>query len=182
MSRVGNAPISIPQGVQVEVGAKELRVKGPKGELVTPLPSGIETSLEDGTLVFSRKRETPRVRSLHGLVRSLAANAVHGVTEGFMKELEIVGIGYRASVQGREANFTLGYSHPVVYPIPEGIEIKVADNTKIRVEGIDKQMVGQVAAEIRALRPPDAYKGKGIRYKGELLRLKVGKTGVTGAM
>jgi len=182
MSRVGKAPISIPPGVQVEVSAKQLRVKGPKGELVTPLPSGIETSLEDGALVFSRRRETPRVRSLHGLARSLAANAVHGVTEGFVKELEIIGIGYRASVQGREANFTLGYSHPVVYPIPEGIDIKVEDNTKIRIEGIDKQKVGQVAAELRALRPPDPYKGKGIRYKGELLRLKVGKTGVTGAM
>lgn len=182
MSRVGNSPISVPGAVKVEVGAGTLQVKGPKGELVTPVPEGIQASLEEGTLSFSRSGEGPRMRALHGLTRSLAANAVHGVTEGFHRDLEIVGIGYRASVQGREAHFTLGYSHPVVYPIPEGIDIAVADNTKIRVEGIDKQKVGQVAAEIRSLRPPDSYKGKGIRYKGEQLRLKVGKAGVTGGM
>jgi large subunit ribosomal protein L6 len=182
MSRVGNSPISVPGAVKVELSARTLQVKGPRGELVTPVPRGIEASLEEGTLSFTRSDDGPRMRALHGLTRSLAANAVHGVTEGFHRELEIVGIGYRAAVKGREAHFTLGYSHPVIFPIPQGIDITVADNTKIRIEGIDKQQVGQVAAEIRSLRPPDTYKGKGIRYKGEQLRLKVGKAGVTGGM
>lgn len=182
MSRIGNAPIPLPDKVQVEAKDGEIHVKGPKGEMSTPLPEGIELSIEDGNAVLGRASDHPRHRSLHGLARSLAANAVHGVTEGYVRELEIVGIGYRGQVQGKTAVFTLGYSHPVEFEFPEGIEIEIQDNTKVFVRGIDKQKVGQTAAEIRSLRPPDTYKGKGIRYKGERLHLKVGKAGVTGAV
>jgi large subunit ribosomal protein L6 len=180
MSRVGKAPIAVPDGVNIEIAAGEVRVKGPKGTLVTPLPHGIRGEIEDGELVFTRAGESKRMRSLHGVTRALAANAVQGVTEGFVKELEVVGIGYRARMEGGKVTLHLGYSHPVLFQAPEGITVEVQDNTKIAVRGTDKQRVGQVAAEIRRLRPPDAYKGKGIRYKGEQLRLKVGKA-ATGA-
>lgn len=178
MSRVGKAPIEVPEKVRIEVLEGRVHVKGPKGEVSTVLPDDIETSVEDGKMLFRRTKDTPRVRALHGLTRALVANAVEGVTAGFQRELEIVGIGYRGAVQGRTATFTLGFSHPAVFAIPEGIEIEVQDNTKVIVRGVDKQKVGQVAADIRALRPPDSYKGKGIRYKGETLRIKVGKSGV----
>jgi large subunit ribosomal protein L6 len=157
-----------------------VRVKGPKGELTTPLPQGIKGEVKDGALLFTRRGDSKRLRAFHGLARALAANAVTGVSQGFQRDLEIVGIGYRAQVKGGAVLFSLGYSHPVDFPIPEGISIEVDGNTKIKVTGADKQQVGQVAAQIRELRPPDPYKGKGIRYKGEILRLKVGKAAVGG--
>lgn len=175
MSRVGNLPISVPPGAQVEIAGNAIKVKGPKGELESPIPPGIEAKLEDGRLSFSRSGD--QYAAGHGLARALAANAVTGVTEGFKKNLEIVGIGYRASVQGRVAVFSLGYSHPIEVMMPEGVNIQIEKNTKIEVSGADKQQVGQVAAWIRALRKPDPYKQKGIRYEGEKLRKKEGKTG-----
>ena len=180
MSRVGKAPIKLPEGVKVELASGEVRVQGPKGTLATPLPGGIRGELHDGELVFTRAGDTKLLRSLHGVTRALAANAVLGVTHGFQKELEVFGIGYRARSEAGKITLHLGYSHPVVYQPPTGVTVEVQDNTKIAVRGINKQQVGQVAAEIRRLRPPDAYKGKGVRYKGEVLRLKVGKA-ATGA-
>ncbi len=175
MSRVGNLPISVPSGAQVEIVGDAIKVKGPKGELESPIPPGIKATLEDGRLSFSRSGDQHAAG--HGLARALAANAVTGVTEGFKKNLEIVGIGYRASVQGRVAVFNLGYSHPIEVMMPEGVDIQIDKNTKIEVSGADKQQVGQVAAWIRSLRKPDPYKQKGIRYEGEKLRKKEGKTG-----
>jgi len=180
MSRVGKAPIQIPDGVKIEVAAGEVRVKGPKGSLATPLPNGIRGEMQDGTLVFVRAGDTKLLRSLHGVTRALAANAVRGVTQGYVRELEVFGIGYRARAEAGKITLNLGYSHPVIYQPPQGVTVEVQDNTKVTVRGVDKQRVGQTAAELRRLRPPDAYKGKGIRYKGELLRLKVGKA-ATGA-
>jgi large subunit ribosomal protein L6 len=172
-------PVVVPSGAQVALAGAELRVKGPKGELSVPLPEGIQVEMGEGEIRLSRSDETKRQRSLHGLARSLVANAVTGVTEGFSKKLEIHGVGYRSELKGRELHFTLGYSHPVVYPIPEGIDVQVTErNTRIEVSGFDRQKVGQVAAELRSLRKPDAYKGKGIRYAGEQVRLKAGKSGV----
>lgn len=176
MSRVGAKPIPLPKGVHVQVG-EQLEVKGPKGTLRVPLPAGVAARQADGRLEFSREREEQA--ALHGLTRALAANAVHGVSAGFSKELDIVGIGYRAEVKGRVAIFTLGYSHPIEYLMPEGIDIKIDKQTHLIVSGADRQMVGQVAANIRALRPPDPYKNKGIRYTGEQLRKKVGKAGAS---
>lgn len=178
MSRVGLKPIVLPDGVAVEVSARELKIKGPKGELATPVPPGITFLEEDGTLRAERANDAKQTRAYHGLARALAANAVHGVIEGYVKELVIEGIGYRANVQGRQLNIQIGFSHPVQFPMPEGIDIKVEDQTKITVTGIDKQLVGEVAAQIRRVRPPDVYKGKGIRYKDEVVRKKVGKAGV----
>lgn len=175
MSRIGKKPIPIPQGVEVKVEGGQVVVKGPKGALSQRVPTEIEVRVLDGEVRVERKAETRRARALHGLMRSLIANMVHGVTQGFEKRLEIVGVGYRAQLEGRTLRLALGYSHPVLYPIPEGINIEVPQPTKIVVKGIDKQKVGQVAAEIRALREPDSYKGKGIRYEGEVVRLKVGK-------
>lgn len=175
MSRIGRKPIPIPQGVQVRIERDLVEVKGPKGVLSHRIPPEIEVSVEDGEIRVRRKVENKRGKSLHGLTRSLIANMVQGVTEGFEKRLEIVGVGYRAQLEGKALRLSLGYSHPVIYSIPEGIEIQVPQPTKIVVRGIDKQKVGQVAAEIRALKKPDAYKGKGIRYEGEVVRLKAGK-------
>ena len=177
MSRVGRQVISIPDGVQVSLSDHEIGVKGPKGELKGPLPKGIKGSLEEGVLSFSREAETKEVRSLHGLTRALANNMVIGVTEGFAKGLEIEGVGYRAEVKGKNLVLTLGFSHLVEMPIPEGLSVKVENTTSVRVEGINKEVVGQYAADIRRLRPPEPYKGKGIRYTGEHIRRKVGKTG-----
>ncbi len=176
MSRVGNKPIPLPKGVTVAVGDR-LQVKGPKGAIAVPIPPGIEVSQADGTLKVARAGD--RQAALHGLTRALAANAVQGVTTGFSKEMDIVGIGYRADVKGRVATFTLGYSHSIEFLLPDGIELKIDKQTHMIVSGADKQMVGQVAANIRALRPPDPYKNKGVRYTGEALRKKVGKTGAT---
>ncbi len=175
MSRVGNQPIQLPAEAKVAVKPGVLEVKGPKGELRCPIPAGIEFRLEDSTLVASRKRDQDA--ALHGLARSLAQNAVTGVTRGFVKDLEIVGVGYRAQVAGRVVTFNLGYSHPIEVLMPAGVEIRVEGQNKIKVSGIDRQLVGQTAANIRALRPPDPYKNKGVRYAGEVLRKKEGKAG-----
>lgn len=177
MSRVGKKPIEIPKEAKVMVKEDAVHVEGPKGKLTYQIPRGISCRVEDSKIVVERSSETKRQRSLHGLFRALIFNAVEGVTKGFSKDLEIVGIGYKAQLQGKQIIFSLGYSHPVSYPIPEGIEVKIEKQAKINVSGFDKQRVGQVAAEIKSLRLPDVYKGKGIRYVGEVLRKKVGKTG-----
>ena len=178
MSRVGKQPIPIPNGVKVEVAPDAVEVQGPKGKLRQPLPPGVKFELDDGKLLARLINETEQSMSkYHGLARSLVANAVQGVTEGFKKELDIVGIGYRAEVSGSTVTFALGYSHPVILEIPKGIEVSVDKQTHITVRGVDRQQVGQVAADIRALRKPDPYKLKGVRYTGEVLRKKVGKTG-----
>ena len=185
MSRVGKKAITIPSGVTVTISSSDLEVKGPKGTLKTPIPEGIKFRQEEASLIA--ERETDEKAAFHGLARALANNAVVGVTEGFKKELDIVGVGYKADVQGKKIVFALGYSHPVEYPLPEGIEAKAERvNTKTSINqyqttltltGIDKQKLGQVAAELNRLRKPDAYKGKGVRYADKLYRLKPGKTG-----
>ena len=177
MSRIGRQPIPLPKGVEVEIGKGQVSVKGPKGSLEERVPGGITAKLEDGQVVVSRRNDSKQQRAFHGLVRALLANAVKGVTEGFSKNLEIHGVGYRAEPKGKSVVFLLGYTHPIDFPVPEGIEIAVDRNTRIKVSGISRQQVGQVAAEIRALRPPDVYKLKGVRYAGEQLRKKAGKTG-----
>lgn len=184
MSRVGKKPIELPSGVTVTVNERELEVKGPKGTLKTPVPEGIKFKLEDGTLVAERQGD--QFSAMHGLARALANNAVLGVTEGFSKQMDVVGVGYKAEVQGRKLVFALGYSHPVEYPLPEGIDAsaeripqKTSINqyqTTLTLTGMDKQLLGQVAAELVKLRKPDAYKGKGIRYSDRYYRLKQGKT------
>ena len=178
MSRIGKKPISLPSGVKIQIG-EQLQVTGPKGSLTVPIPNGI--SLEQKGNVLNVKRASDEHAALHGLTRALAANAVQGVSSGFTRELDIVGIGYRAEVKGKIATFTLGYSHPIELLLPEGVELKVEKQTHLVLSGYDKQMVGQVAANIRALRPPDPYKNKGVRYTGEVLRKKAGKTAGAGA-
>jgi len=180
MSRIGKLPIPLPSGVTVDLKPGQAIVKGPKGQLVVDFDPDIEVKIEDGQVVVERPTDNRRHRSLHGLTRALLANAITGVSEGYVKELEIKGIGYRAKLQGGKVELSIGFSHPVIIEAPEGITIEVPEPTKIKVSGIDKQQVGQVAANIRAIRPPDAYHGKGIRYAGEVLRLKPGKAGVTG--
>jgi large subunit ribosomal protein L6 len=177
MSRIGKQPISIPDGVSVTVGEERIEVKGPKGQLSGPLPAQIAAEVSDGNIVLTRPEDTKEYRALHGLARALANNMVVGVTEGFKKGLEIEGVGYRADVKGTKLTLNLGFSHPVVMDVPEGLSVAMEGNTKLTVEGIDKQAVGQFAADIRSLRPPEPYKGKGIRYAGEHIRRKVGKTG-----
>lgn len=177
MSRIGKKPIPIPTGVTVKVAAGAIEVKGPKGALATPFPPGVTFEVVDGHIRARTIREDKELGKFHGLARSLVANAVRGVTEGFKKELDIVGIGYRAEVKGRQVVFALGYSHPVVFDIPAGIDIAIDKQTHVTVTGIDRQLVGQVAADIRSFRKPDPYKQKGVRYTGEVLKKKVGKTG-----
>lgn len=178
MSRIGKKPIPIPSGVTVQVSEDAVEVKGPKGSLRQPFPAGIRFELNDGQLQALPVRDGDRsLAKFHGLARSLVANAVHGVSTGFTKELDIVGIGYRAEVSGRQVVFALGYSHPIRFDIPDGIDIAVDKQNHVTVSGIDRQRVGQVAANIRALRKPDPYKQKGVRYTGEVLKKKVGKTG-----
>ena len=177
MSRVGKNPIPIPNGVTVQISPDAVEVKGPKGTLRQPLPPGILIEMADGRLEARPEREDPALGKFHGLARSLVANAVTGVSEGFKKELDIVGIGYRAEVAGQKLTLALGYSHPVIFEIPKGVGVKVDNQTHLIVSGIDRQSVGQVAANIRSLRKPDPYKQKGIRYTGEVLKKKVGKTG-----
>ena len=164
-----------PNGATIQIEPGLVRAKGPKGELTSPIPEGIEAKLEDGSLTFTRAGD--QYAANHGLARALAANAVKGVTTGFTKNLEIVGVGFRASVSGNVAVFNLGYSHQIEVVMPAGVEIKIEQNTKIEISGSDKQQVGQVAALIRGLRKPDPYKQKGVRYAGEILRKKEGKTG-----
>ena len=177
MSRIGKKPIPIPAGVTVKVGPDAVEVQGPKGKPRHVLPPGIVFSTEDGALVAKLQREDNELRKFHGLARSLVANAVSGVAEGFKKELDIVGVGYRAEVKGKQVHFALGYSHPIVFDIPNGIDIAIDKQTHIVVTGADRQVVGQVAANIRQMRKPDPYKQKGVRYTGEVLKKKVGKTG-----
>ena len=177
MSRIGKKPIALPKGVTAQVSEGAVEVKGPKGSLRQMLPPGILFELADGQLKAKTAREDKALGKFHGLGRTLVANAVLGVTEGFKKELDIVGVGYRAEAKGRQVIFALGYSHPVVFDIPQGIDVAVTNQTHITVTGVDRQMVGQVAADIRRLRKPDPYKQKGVRYSGEVLKKKVGKTG-----
>ena len=186
MTRVGRKQIEIPSGVKVTIEKGQVSVQGPRGSLTTSVPAPIRVELTEGVLLAHRDSEDKPVKALHGLTRSLLANSVQGVTEGFKKDLDLIGIGFRAAVQGKTLNLTLGFAHPVEFPISEGIEIKVNRDKKpisnyvasIVISGNDKQQVGQVAADIRSLRPPDAYKGKGIRYADEVVKLKVGKKGV----
>jgi large subunit ribosomal protein L6 len=177
MSRIGKKPIPLPKGVTVTIGPDAVEVQGPKGKLRQPLPPGIVFSQDQGVLVAVLARDEAALKKFHGLARSLVANAVTGVTDGFKRELDIVGIGYRAELKGKQVHFALGYSHPIVYDIPSGIEIAVDKQTHITVTGVDRQAVGQVAANIRRMRKPDPYKQKGVRYTGEVLKKKVGKTG-----
>jgi large subunit ribosomal protein L6 len=174
MSRIGKKPIPLPSGVKIQVG-EQLEVAGPKGKLTVPIPQGIMLEQVDGRLEV--KRASDDYAALHGLTRALAANAVQGVSGGFTRELDIVGIGYRADVKGKIATFTLGYSHPIEVLLPDGVDLKIDKQTHLILTGHDRQLLGQIAANIRALRKPDPYKNKGIRYTGETLRKKVGKTG-----
>ena len=175
MSRIGRAPIPVPDGVEVTIRGQHVAVKGPKGELSHTVVEPISVTRENGTIVVTRPTDRGPHRSLHGLSRTLVANMVQGVTQGFEKRLEIVGVGYRAQLRGQTLELAVGYSHPVTIDPPSGIDFEVPAPTQIVVRGIDKQAVGQVAAEIRAVRPPEPYKGKGIRYQGEPVRRKVGK-------
>jgi large subunit ribosomal protein L6 len=178
MSRIGKKPIDIPSGVTVAVDDRTIKVKGPKGQLNHTFTGNISVSVEDGKVFVARASDSKPDRALHGLQRSLIANMVTGVSQGFTKVLEIKGVGYRSQVKGNKLAFTLGYSHPVEFDLPTGIAATVDDKqTTITLSGIDKQLLGQVAAKLRELRPPDAYKGKGIRYAGERVKLKAGKTG-----
>jgi large subunit ribosomal protein L6 len=177
MSRIGRLPITVPSGVEVKVDGNVVSVKGSKGELTHTVASPIQVSLEDSTLTVSRPNDERESRSLHGLTRTLINNMIVGVTEGYKKDLEIVGTGYRVQAKGSDLEFALGYSHPVPIKAPEGITFAVEGPTKLSVSGINKQQVGEVAANIRKLRKPDPYKGKGIRYAGEQIRRKVGKAG-----
>ena len=179
MSRIGKQPIDVPAGTKVSIRDGVFVAEGPKGKVEQDLIPGFSVEIDDGTVTVSRPGESGPERAKHGLLRSLLANAVEGVSTGFKRELEINGVGYRAEVRGREVHFTLGYSHPVVFPIPQGVEIEVEDKSgKISVQGANKQVVGETAAKIRGLRKPDPYKGKGIKYADEIVRRKVGKAGV----
>jgi len=176
MSRVGKKPIPLPGGVKVAIG-EQLEVTGPKGTLTVPIPKGIKIAQTNGQLQI--ERDSDDAAALHGLTRALAANAVQGVSTGFTRELDIVGIGYRADVKGRVATFTLGYSHPIEFLLPDGVDMRIDKQTHLVLSGHDRQLLGQVAANMRALRKPDPYKNKGVRYTGESLRKKVGKTGAS---
>jgi large subunit ribosomal protein L6 len=177
MSRIGKKIIPIPKGVKIDVHPGAIDVQGPKGKLHQALPPGIGFEVSGDQLQAKTLREDPELGKFHGLARSLVANAVKGVTEGFRKDLDIVGVGYRAEVKGKQVIFALGYSHPVVFDIPTGIDIAIDKQTHVTVTGIDRQLVGQVAADIRSMRKPDPYKQKGVRYTGEVLKKKAGKTG-----
>jgi large subunit ribosomal protein L6 len=177
MSRIGKKPIALPKGVTVKVGQDALDIQGPKGKLTQKIPPGILFELADGELKAKPVSADPELGKFHGLARSLAANGVLGVTEGFKRELDIVGVGYRAELRGKQVVFALGYSHPVVFDVPPGIDIAIEKQTHVTVRGADRQLVGQVAANIRRLRKPDPYKQKGVRYTGEQLKKKAGKTG-----
>jgi large subunit ribosomal protein L6 len=177
MSRIGRKPITVPSGVKVRIEEGVFTAEGPKGKVVQALVAGIGVEANDNQLQVTRENDERQSRALHGLMRALLANAVQGASQGFTRTLDIVGVGYRAEVKGRELHMALGYSHPVVYPLPKGIDVAVEKNTRLTVTGADRQQVGQVAAEIRGLRPPDPYKGKGVRYSDEKLKLKVGKAG-----
>jgi large subunit ribosomal protein L6 len=177
MSRIGNKAIELPEKVKLNIsGTGQVDVEGPKGKLQWTLPRQISARIEDKKVSVTRGSESRSVRALHGLSRSLIANMVTGVSAGFTKDLEIQGVGFKAALQGKVLNLSLGFSHPILFPIPEGIKVTVAENTKVKIEGIDKKLVGQVAADIRSYYPPEPYKGKGIRYAGEQIIRKEGKT------
>jgi large subunit ribosomal protein L6 len=175
MSRIGRLPVSIPQGVKVTVDGPTVRVEGPRGRLQQPVPRGLSATVADGRVLITRVGDDRRLRALHGLTRALVANMVAGVKDGFERKLEIVGIGYRAQVQGRHIQLALGYSHPIVFPLPESVTAEIDKQVSITLKGPDKALLGQTAANLRALRKPDPYKGKGIRYADEVVRRKVGK-------
>lgn len=177
MSRIGKQPITIPAGVEISISGQEVKVKGPKGQLELTIPDPITAKIEGSEVVVERPNDDRTSRALHGLSRTLVYNMVVGVTEGYKKDLEIVGTGYRAAQKGKGLEFTLGFSHPVIVEAPEGIELKLESPTKFSVVGIDKQLVGETAANIRKIKKPEPYKGKGIRYVGEVVRRKVGKAG-----
>ena len=177
MSRIGRMPVAIPSGVDVTIDGRQVTVKGPKGTLSLEVVQPIEVKQADGTITVTRPSDEGEIRALHGLSRSLIANMVTGVTDGYSKTLEIVGVGYRVQARGKDLEFSLGYSHPVPVSPPDGITFRVETPTRLVVEGIDKQQVGEVAANLRKLRKPDPYKGKGVRYQGEQIRRKVGKAG-----
>lgn len=181
MSRIGKMPIPLPPGVEIQIRGNEVTVKGPKGELSRSFNPAISISVDDGRIIVSRPSDNRIHRSLHGLTRTLLANMVEGVSKGFQKDLELVGVGYRAQKVGDKVELQVGYSHPVEIVPPSGVTLAVAGTQRISVQGIDKELVGDVAAKIRAVRPPDHYKGKGIRYVGERVRLKPGKSGKVGA-
>ncbi len=175
MSRIGRQPVSIPQGVKVQVEGHLVRAEGPKGRLVQPMPTGLRATVDNGKVVIARTGDDRKVRALHGLARALVANMVAGVKQGFEKKLEIVGIGYRAQLQGRNLHIALGFSHPIVFPLPEGITAEIDKQTLITLRGADKALLGETTARLRALRKPDPYNGKGITYGDEGIRRKVGK-------
>ena len=177
MSRIGKMPIKVPAGVTVETAGDQVRAKGPQGELSRTIPAGIAVTLADGVITVARATEEPRHKALHGLTRTLVANMVEGVATGFSRVLEIQGVGYKAEPKPFGLQLALGFSHPVQYKAPAGIKFTVDGNTIVKIEGADKETVGQVAAEIRSLRKPEPYKGKGVRYQSELVRRKAGKTG-----
>ena len=177
MSRIGKKPIPVPKGVTITIAGEAVEIQGPKGKLTQRIPPGIMFELADGQLSAKPVREDSELGKFHGLARSLVANGVLGVTDGFKRELDIVGIGYRAELRGKQIVFALGYSHPIVFDVPAGIDIAIEKQTHITVTGADRQQVGQVAANIRRMRKPDPYKQKGVRYTGEVLKKKVGKTG-----
>jgi large subunit ribosomal protein L6 len=177
MSRIGKKPIAVPSGVDVKVSGSNVSVKGPLGKLDWSLAQGVCVAVDNGQIVVTRSSEDRKLRALHGLVRAELNNMVHGVTKGYERSLEITGVGYKAQIQGRTMSFNVGYINPVVYQVPAGIDVKVDKQTLINVKGVDKRLVGQVAANLRAIKPPDVYKQKGVRYAGEQLRKKEGKTG-----
>ncbi len=177
MSRIGKKPIAVPSGVDVKVSGSNVSVKGPLGKLDWSLAQGVSVAVDNGQIVVTRSSEDRKLRALHGLVRAELHNMVHGVTKGYERSLEITGVGYKAQIQGRTMSFNVGYINPVVYQVPAGIDVKVDKQTLINVKGVDKRLVGQVAANLRAIKPPDVYKQKGVRYAGEQLRKKEGKTG-----
>lgn len=177
MSRIGRRAITVPAGVSVEQADGEIRVRGPKGALARRMPPALTMQMADGELQFARTEERKAVRAFHGLARAMVANMVRGVTQGFARELQIEGVGYRAEASGKKLTLALGFSHPVVLDVPEGLSVSVEGTNKIKIEGIDRDRVGQFAAELRNLRPPEPYKGKGVRYSDERIRRKVGKAG-----
>jgi large subunit ribosomal protein L6 len=177
MSRIGKKPIAIPKGVTVKIDGNAIDVKGPKGQMRQALPPGVNPAMEDGHLVAKKEGEARELSKFHGLARSLMNNAVQGVVDGWKKELDIVGVGYRAEMKGKQLVLALGYSHPIVFEVPNGIDVAVEKQTHITVTGVDRQLVGQVAANLRRLREPDPYQQKGVRYTGEVLKKKAGKTG-----
>ena len=176
MSRIGKKPVAIPKGVTITIKDGTVSVKGPKGELKEPIPHGVAVKLEGDKVISTRTDDSRVNRAKHGLIRALVANMVRGVTQGFKRELEINGVGYKAEVKGKSVTFTLGYSHVIDFPLPQGIEAKVEKN-RVALSGVDRELLGQVAAKVRGLRPPEPYKGKGIKYLEERIRRKVGKTG-----